>query len=627
VNFVIDNGLNQLPDKTLTLFTSHIEAFSVVINTSPLQIFLCRGEQLIIEIANPAALKAWDKDLSVIGMAFDQAIPELNDKAFKSHMLEAYRNGKPWNSGVHKVDLMSGGCLQTQHLSCSYQPFLTDDDEVAGVFYLASEAAEKVVAEQEMNISEESLRLAVEATKLGTFDNDLVSKQIYCNGRCREIFGIRHVNAVSYLDDFLPGLHPDDRKRINTYLTEFVIKKSFSDGEYEVEYRTVANSDRQVRWIRSRGKAFFDEHDRPIRFIGTVMDITEFKIADEKSAMLAAIIESSEDAIISKTLDGTITSWNKAAERMFGYTDDEIIGKSILNMISPNLHDEEKQILATLQEGNRVEHFETRRVKKDGSLLDVSLTISPIKDSSGNIIGISKIARDISEKKILEEKKNDFMSMASHELKTPLTTVKAYVQLLLAKALKEENKFRIEALQRVERQANRMVTLIQNFLDNARLVEGKFSIEQEEFKIHDLMTEVLQDAKFVFDTHNVLLVDCEDTIVIADRFKISQVIDNLISNAVKYSAQGSTVTISCGLTDTTARITVTDQGVGINLQDQEKLFERFYRVTNRNVKNVAGFGIGLYLVAEILRSHGTEIYVKSKEGVGSSFYFDLPLAH
>ncbi len=159
------------------------------------------------------------------------------------------------------------------------------------------------------------------------------------------------------------------------------------------------------------------------------MDITDLKQAEEKSAKLAAIIESSDDAIISKTLESVITSWNESAERMFGYTADEIIGETIYKLIPPDRQEEEPKILARLKSGERVEHFETKRLRKDGRLIDVSLSISPVKDKQGNIIGLSKIARDITEKKLDETRKNDFIGMASHELKTPLTSLSAIIQV------------------------------------------------------------------------------------------------------------------------------------------------------------------------------------------------------
>lgn len=356
------------------------------------------------------------------------------------------------------------------------------------------------------------------------------------------------------------------------------------------------------------------------------VDVSKYlKLAEEKSAKLAAIVESSDDAIISKNLNGIITSWNHSAERTFGYTAAEIIGESILKLIPEDRTDEEPLILARLKKGERVEHFETKRVTKFGKLLDVSLTISPVKDLENNIIGVSKIARDITEKKLGDLRKNDFIAMVSHELKTPLTTINSYVQLLLAKAKKENDSFEINALSRAEVQARKMTSMIQDFLSLAKLEEGKISINKEVFELYPVISEIINDAQFMTVNHTIEFKGCDDVKLIADKNKIGQIITNLMSNAIKYSPAGGKITIGCNLQDDFVKVYVSDEGVGISLSDQKNLFSRFYRVTNEKVKNISGFGIGLYLVSEILRYHDAEIEVVSEEGVGSTFSFTLPV--
>nr|WP_221452882.1 PAS domain S-box protein [Mucilaginibacter sp. FT3.2] len=444
--------------------------------------------------------------------------------------------------------------------------------------------------------------------------------------RCRELFDIPAGKTVTYDDDFLACLHPHDRERVNDHILNFAFVKALSDGKYDVTYRIIGARDKKLRWIRSRGKVFFNADSVPIRFIGAVFDITDIKQANKKNALLSAIIQSSYDAIISKNLDGLVESWNGAAERMFGFTAEEMIGQSIFKIIPPGKQDEEQQILSRVKKGERLEHFETTRLRKDGTQIDISLTISPIKNEDDEIIGLSKIARDISDQKLAELRKNDFITIASHELKTPLTTIKSYVQLLLSKARTDNDKFKTEALSRVEKQANKMSALIQNFLNSAKLLEGKLDLVIERFKAYDLLTEITEDAKLLSPSHPIIMKDCEDLFVTGDRNKIAQVMGNLISNAVKYSPLGSTITISCKAIGGQAQIAVSDTGIGIEKKDQAKLFDRFYRVENDKLKNVAGFGIGLYLVAEILRFHDSRILVESKANAGSKFYFNLPIS-
>ena len=353
--------------------------------------------------------------------------------------------------------------------------------------------------------------------------------------------------------------------------------------------------------------------------------LAALQLAEERSAMLAAIVDSSDDAIISKNLKGIITSWNLSAQRIFGYCAEEMIGESIMKLIPKDRFEEEPKILSILKSGQRVDHFETQRVTKQGQLIDVSLTISPVKNATGKIIGLSKIARDITDKKLEEQRKNDFIAIASHELKTPLTSVRSYIQLVLARARNSSDAFTENILSRAEVQTTRMVTMIHDFLDLSRLEDGKMSLTLSRFTLVQLMDDLMAEAKVLAPDHIITYQGCTSVEIYADREKISQVLSNLLSNAVKYSLAGTFIHIECTRKQNNVSINFTDQGVGIDPLDQPRLFERFYRVKNEQLKNVSGFGIGLHLVSEILKLHGSDIKVKSDPGKGSTFYFTLPV--
>lgn len=592
----------------------------------------------------------------------------------------------------------------------------------------------------ELEESEARLRMALSISNLGTWDYNVTNGILKWSEGCKEIYGLNPDAEVDY-EAFSKHIYPDDREFV-----EAEIKKALDpgNGSYDIIYRITRFDNDAVVWIKSYGKVYFDETGKAVRFIGSVLDITSAKLAneqilrneklfkaivqnipnsliliidkdhrfltvegdlmeklgykpidykgthpsdvlnadryeaakplfervlsgktfsveykaatgedlkihliplkddrdkvyaglliatditdskkaEEKGAKLAAIVESSDDAIISKTLEGIITSWNDAAKRLFGYTADEIIGKPIQTLFPEDRLDEETEILSRLHRGERVEHFETQRKTKDGKIIDLSLTISPIRDSKNNIIGLSKIARDITSKKQEDMRKNDFIAIVSHELKTPLTSVKSYVQLLLAKAKKENDQFITNALSRTEIQVNKMASMINDFLSLARLEEGKVYLRMEDFELHVLMVELVNDAQFLASGHTIKLQDCDEIIVHGDRDKIGQVLINLLSNAIKYSPKGTTIILGCKKVAGKVNIYVTDEGIGISETDQKRLFERFYRVDNQ-LKTVSGFGIGLYLVSEILKFHDSKIIVESVEGKGSTFSFEL----
>lgn len=357
------------------------------------------------------------------------------------------------------------------------------------------------------------------------------------------------------------------------------------------------------------------------------LDITEIKQAEEKSAKLAAIVETSDDAIVSKTLGSVVTSWNAAAERMFGYTAEEMIGQTIYKIIPEDRQNEEPRILSRLSTGERVDHFETRRLTKDGRLLDVSLTISPIMDKQGKIIGLSKIARDITDKKQEEQRKNDFIGMVSHELKTPLTSLAAIIQVAQKKLAQSEDQFLSDAMEKANQQARRMASMINSFLNISRLEAGKLLIEKQPFDLGQLLQEILEETRLTVTSHIFSLKECTNLKVNADRDKIISVISNLISNAVKYSPKGRLIDISCKLNgNMMVTVSVKDEGMGIKPEDLSYIFDRYYRVETNHTRHISGFGIGLYLSAEIIKRHGGEIWAESELDKGSTFYFSLPQA-
>ena len=350
-------------------------------------------------------------------------------------------------------------------------------------------------------------------------------------------------------------------------------------------------------------------------------DMTLHRKAEVDGRRLMAIIESSDDAIVSKDLNGVITSWNAAAERIFGYDAKEMIGESILKIIPPERFEEEPRILAQLRQGIRVDHFETERLRKDGTLINVSLTISPIKNRAGEVVGLSKIARDITDKKQAERKKEEFVSFVSHELKTPLTSLKSYIQMAQVKA--DHPDFLKKALHKAVQQSKKMENMIGSFLNISRIEDGHIRIEKTSFDVSALIDEIIEDGNITEPKHH-FFYDGETSLkAFADREKIAIVLTNLVNNAQKYSPNGGDITISCHNKGEKIHLSVIDQGIGISPADQKHMFQKFHRVESELTRTIPGFGIGLYLVSRIIELHGSSITLQSEPGIGSTFAFDL----
>lgn len=474
---------------------------------------------------------------------------------------------------------------------------------------------------EELEASTSRLKMAIESTRLGTWDFNPVTGELYWSKECRDIYGMPLAMEATF-ERFSALLHPEDGELVLSRIAAST--NPDKRAAYDLSYRIIRYDDQRTRWVKVKGDVYF-KGDQAVRFIGTVLDITDIKLAEVESARLGAIIASSDDAIVSKTLESVVTSWNDSAQRMFGWTAEEMIGETIYKIIPDDRQNEEPQIIARLRAGERVEHFETKRLTKDGRLIDVSVTISPIRDSEGHIVGASKIARDITERKQDETRKSDFIGMVSHELKTPLTSLNAILQMAGQKLKDSEDNFLSGAMQKANIQVKRMTAIINGFLNVSRLESAKLLIEKQTFQLDALVEEVIGETKLSVSSHRIGFDNCPPVEVFADRDKISSVISNLLGNAIKYSPKNSQITLKCVADQDKVTVSIRDEGMGIEAGDAKMIFDRYYRVKAIQSNHTSGFGIGLYLSAEIVHLHDGEIWVESQIGVGSTFYFSLPL--
>jgi PAS domain S-box-containing protein len=384
-----------------------------------------------------------------------------------------------------------------------------------------------------------------------------------------------------------------------------------------------------------------DDSGAPVRLpngeiIGIVVvfrDVTERKHAEHARAWLAAIVESSDDAIASKTLDGIVTSWNPGATRLFGYEPDEIIGKPITTIIPPELHSEEVEILARLRRGDRIEHYETVRIAKDGRRVDISLTLSPIRGEDDTIIGASKIARDITERKrnerLLREadrRKDEFLATLAHELRNPLAPICAAAELLKhAKSLAPELRAATAIL---ERQARQMTHLVDDLLDVSRITSGRIRLHPEPVELKDLLKTVIETYRHSAETarHQIALAaSAESVYVSGDRIRLTQIISNIFHNAVKYTPPGGKIEIALRTEDQHAVMSVRDNGMGIPPEMLEHIFEPFAQLDRSYERPDAGLGIGLTLAKRLADLHGGRIEARSAgRGKGTEFVIHLP---
>jgi two-component system sensor histidine kinase VicK len=318
---------------------------------------------------------------------------------------------------------------------------------------------------------------------------------------------------------------------------------------------------------------------------------------------------------------------NEILKIWFGLTkDNEISLKLATDVISES--DRERVIKAietALTYGNGGNYDIEYSIYAPGSesLRMVRAKGKAIFDSDNKPISLNGTLQDITELKQDEQRKNDFIGMVSHELKTPLTSLKAYLQLLQVKAVQDP--FTVVALGKADIQVKKMTTMIDGFLNLSRLESGKIYLDLQRFDVEELIEEVKTEIAVTSTSNPVIFKRCNPIYVHADRNKIGQVITNLLSNAIKYSVDRQNIEISCSITEDKVTVSIKDYGIGIKPEDIERLFERFYRVDTSDMKTISGFGIGLYLSAEIIQRHNGKIWVESDFGTGSTFHFSLSL--
>ena len=379
-------------------------------------------------------------------------------------------------------------------------------------------------------------------------------------------------------------------------------------------------------------------------------DITEQRRADEIRARLAAIVESSDDAIISKTLDGIIRSWNPGAEKIFGYSAAEAIGQHIRLIIPRDHWAEEDGVLARVAHGERVEHFDTIRVARDGRRIDVSLTVSPVRNAAGDIIGASKIGRDVTERRRAEAEraellaseqaareeaetvnrsKDQFLAVLSHELRTPLNAIFGWARMI--------HDGRIDAAlvargtQVILRNATAQLKLVEDLLDMSRIITGNMRLEVRAVDVKEVVEAALDTVRPAVTAKELrltaVLATGDGAVVLGAPDRLQQVVWNLVMNAVKFTPKGGRIEVVVRRIDSHVAIVVSDTGEGIAPELLPHIFERFRQGDSSSTRAHGGLGIGLALVRHLVELHGGSVRAESEGvGLGATFTVKLPVA-
>ncbi|MBZ5632966.1 MAG: response regulator [Acidobacteriia bacterium] len=434
------------------------------------------------------------------------------------------------------------------------------------------------------------------------------------------------------------SIHPNDRERVTQES-----QRAATAPQTQVEYRIV-RPDGDVRWVWARTFLVESQDGTAKRLIGIAQDVTERKQAEKMRAFLASIVESSDDSIIGTDLDGRILSWNQGAEKLFGYTPDEAIGKHITLLFRVDRQADHLNTLHKIRRQEQIERLEGVRVRKDGTSIDVSIILSPIKDALGRLQGVSAIYRDITASKradaeLLKAKeaaeaasraKSTFLATMSHEIRTPMNGILGMTELVLDSDLTPDQR---DSLDLVHLSAESLLSVINDILDFSKIEAGKMEFESIPFDLRETLGETMETLGFRAHQKGLELVyDLEPDVpaaLLGDPGRLRQVLVNLVGNAIKFTEQGE-ILVNVGRESESPdavclHFSVKDTGVGIPAEKQEKIFEAFSQADGSMTRKYGGTGLGLTICGRLVEIMNGRIWVESQIGQGSTFHFTTRL--
>jgi PAS domain S-box-containing protein len=502
--------------------------------------------------------------------------------------------------------------------AASNEELTATNDELAMVNQQLLEARQKIEE------SEVALRLALSAANFGTWFIHSVTREFIADARLKELFGYYPDENLS-IEQALAQVTEEYRGYVAIKLENAI----YHNGDYDVTYPVIGLHDSRLRWLRAIGNLKADPSGAFSAFTGVVMDITEQYLAANEIKRAGESLRMAIDAA------GLGTYYINATDRIFvaspklkqffGFLPNEDVPyDAAINQIHPDYRQQAADLVeSAFTTGSRFDMEYPIIGHRDGKVRWVR-GIGEMQHYDGKDF-FTGVLHEITEKKQDELRKNDFIGMVSHELKTPLTSLTAILQVLNGKLKKSDDHFVPGALEKANVQVKKMSSMINGFLNISRLESGKIMIDKQHFIMGDLVKEIIEETNLTGITHIIELQTCDKMVINADRDKIGSVLSNLLSNAVKYSPKGSYININCQRLDNQVKISISDYGLGIRQEDHDNIFDRYYRVQSNYTQHISGFGIGLYLSAEIIRRHNGKIWVESELGKGSVFYFSLPL--
>ncbi|MFD2967241.1 ATP-binding protein [Sphingobacterium bambusae] len=485
-------------------------------------------------------------------------------------------------------------------------------------------------------VSEERLEVAIRSSQMGVWDVNFIDETLNWDARAKEIFGLDPEKPVPYGQRW-NHIHDEDLPAVEMAVS--MSKKPSSEGLFNTQFRTTPNEEGNSKWVQLQGQVYFSEVGDPVRFAGTVVDITEKIVSQQQIDVInrsiaqkeieqRMIVDAGKIGTYSFDLQSKVVTTNKHLRELLQLDGNKDIWTERIFRRQVHIQGErqETSLLSIISDQELFDvEFELESTTNTNKIWLRSIGQSTFDSETGTKM-VYGILLDITLQKLEEKRKMDFLGIVSHELKSPLTSLSGYIQILENKSKNLEDKLFSSLLANASRQNVRMRNLIEGFLDVARIGEGKLGLKLVSFDTQELLEQIRQTYMVTTDSHRMIFQIDTQHMLTADQDKIEQVIVNFINNAIKYAPIGSEIKIEATVHEEVFLVRVTDQGPGISADNKQKIFTRFFRVENEQTELISGFGIGLYICSEIIKLHGGQIGLDSEQGKGATFWFKVPIA-
>lgn len=376
--------------------------------------------------------------------------------------------------------------------------------------------------------------------------------------------------------------------------------------------------------VRRVAPDFGDIWTRVRSVIGLPTDVAALTGQENVNAQLAAVVQSSQDAILSVSLDGLIVTWNAGAEQMYGYKASQMVGRSIEIIFPTERKGEFRRMLKAIESGQSVYRYTTQRLAKSGDLIDVSVTVSPIRDRHGAVVGASSIAKDISQEQNLARRQQEFVSITSHELRTPLTALTGFLSLAEAEGDPDrKDKF----IERAFLAARRLTTLTEDLLQVARLEEDRVTFQSRVMRPARVVAELVEEVRPMIEGRGLELTYTEvepKAQIKADKARLLQVVRNLLDNATKYTPSGGKIEVTVKGNGKSVAVSIRDNGVGIDPKNLDRIFEKFFREYHGQSVAAGGAGLGLFITKELVERQGGDLTITGRRNRGTTAIIRFP---